>query len=131
MQAAQALAQSISSALKSIISRALSGLGAIGGVIGSFAGGILDGLIKKYFGKKDKPQPVTVENVVRTMPANLNYDLAANPNSRLISGRAFSTGASYAQPNVVTINAAPGLGELIIVKVAGALRLSNAYGGVR
>ena len=129
--AKEALAKSVAGALKNLIGSALGSMGPIGGLLGSFAGGVIDGLLKKWFGKKAEVQKVTVENVVRTLPANLNYDLAAHPGSSLISGRAFATGASYAAPSVVMINAAPGLGELIAVKVAGNLRLSNAYGGVR
>jgi hypothetical protein len=129
--AKEALAKSIAGTLKSLIGSVLGSMGPIGGLLSSFAGGVIDGLLKKWFGKKAEVQKVTVENVVRTLPANLNYDLAAHPGSSLFSGRAFPTGASYAQPSIVTINAAPGLGELVTIKVAGNLRLLNQSGGVR
>ena len=125
-QALQSVAQSFARLLGSQLSRSIGGLG--GGLLGGLVQGGLSALLGGLFRKR---QRVQVDNTVRAEVLNFprlsSLDFAANPASRLFSGRAVPRGPAF----VVEVNYRGGTDEIITAKVAQKLSELNMLQGVR
>lgn len=128
--AKQAIGNSISAAIKSIITGAVSGMGPFGGIVGGLFSGIIGGLTKKLFGGKGKDagdvrriiEPVSVK------PEHLSVALGANPASSIYGGRATVGGAGF----TVQISYRDGTEDLVAAKVASsALWEGGLRGAIR
>ena len=99
----------------------------IGGLLGSLVSGGLGMLIGKLFQKK---QRVSVAGTVRTEVLNFprlsNLNLATNPASRLLGGRAAVRGPAF----TVTVDYRDGAEDVVSAKVATKLSELNAMQGM-
>ena len=125
-QSLQSVLQSFARLLGSQLSRSIGGLG--GGLLGGIVTGGLSALLGGLFRKK---QRVQVDNTIRAEVLNFprlsSLDFAANPASRLFSGRAVPRGPAF----VVEVSYRGGSDEIITAKVAQKLTELNMIEGVR